>query len=178
MEALPGGADICPEWARPVLDRILNAYQRHFDIFRNHRLLGQELPAMASFYSRGEKYVLTKRAKLWAVECYEHVLFFAPETLTAEEFSKISAFVEEAERELVKPHPEHMYTYLSAIILCQKADEDALRALRRYKMRKNYKFSLHGWCNARLAAYEIGGAKTLTNADGKELKKTLRKILT
>lgn len=176
MEGFPGPTNHCPDWAAPVLQRILEAYRRHFDIEMEPEVMGRRVAAMASFHSRGEKFVLTKKAQLWAVECHEHILFFVIPHLTVADVAEATDLLEQLEQELVKPHSEHMYTYLSAMFLIQKADREALRALRRYKMRKSYHFSLHGWCHVRLAAMDINGQVT-TNGDGKELRKTLSKIM-
>lgn len=177
MEALPVGSKLCPEWARPALEKVLLAYRRNFDISWDCSFLGRNLPAMAKFSSRGEKYVLVKKAKLWAMECYEHVLFLTPEVLTIAALEDITSLLAEAERELVKPHSEHMYTYLTAVILPQAGDEEAIRALRRFKKRKNYKLSFYGWSHMRLAVCLADGSLIETNADGKDLKKMLRKTL-
>ncbi len=156
-----------------ALDHLLQSYSANFDIYHDYNLLGSILPAFASFHSRGERYVLSKKAKLWAAECNEHALFFVFDKLDLSALKQITTFLETAEKELVLPHSEHMYTYLSAIILAHSADDQAIELLNQYKFRKSYLFSLRGWCHGRLALYTLADKQAYSNKDGRELRNML-----
>lgn len=174
--------------SKDLLNRLLKPYRRYFDIFENYNLFGKNIPAMAAFHSRGEKYVLTKKAKLWGVECHEYVFFFQPEILTADTFNEIAELLKKAENEFVKPHDEHMYTHLTAIISTEKTDQEAEKMLSSFKSRKNYLLSLHGWSDIRMVMIETaetrGDAEDtesfrfVFNKDGRETAKMLMNELT
>lgn len=161
-------------WADAALTHLLRSYVENFDIYRNYTLQQEELMAFASFHSRGERYVLSKKANLWAAECNEHVLFFGEEELDEARLRCIIRLLESAETELVKPHSEHMYTYLSAVILCQSATAAALAQLKSYRFRHNYLLSLQGWCHGRLAVYTFFDQQAYSNKDGKEIRLLLQ----
>ena len=57
------------------LDELLDRYRANFDISAPYRVGERTYPAYARFFSLGEKYVLKKEAKLWAIRAYEHVFF-------------------------------------------------------------------------------------------------------
>ena len=77
----------------------------------------------------------------------------------------------------IHPHPEHMYSHITAILLCNAAQPDALELLERYKKSANFKLSLHGWMEYRIAAVDLSTAEVFTNRKGKELKKSLAKVI-
>lgn len=172
----------------PLLKRLLKPYRRYFDIFENYDLFGTKIPVMAAFHSRGEKYVLTKKAKLWGVECHEYVFFFQTEKLTADAFDEMAELLKKAETEFVKPHDEHMYTHLTAIISAEKTDSEAEKMLCAFKSRKNYLFSLHGWSDIRMVLIETAETKKdsedtesfhiASNKNGRETAKLLMSELT
>lgn len=160
----------------------MNPYRRYFDIRENETLFGKKIPATAEFHSRGEKYVLSKKAKLWGVENHEYVFFFELPCLTVSESDEIISFLKTAEKELVKPHDEHMYTYLTAVIAADSTDSDAEKNLCRFKMRKNYLFSLHGWSTVRMVLIDTNSlhreeVKCVSNKDGDEVRKMFLKEL-
>ncbi len=168
---------VASEQCQNALEQILEAYRRYFDIVRNHTLLGTTLPAMAKYYSRGERYVLTKRAKLWAMECYEYALFFTPAQLGSDGLRQITNYLEACEEHLVNPHSEHMYTYITGIILTDSLPEGISSLVSKYKWRRSYRLSFRGWCHIRLAVLDVSTGTVATNWDGKELRKTLRAAL-
>ena len=46
---------------------------------------------------------------------------------------------------LINPKPDHIYSYITAIFVCDSCDEEAERTLKKCKIFKNFKFSIHGW---------------------------------
>ena len=76
---------------------------------------------------------------------------------------------------LVKPHAQHMYTYLTALVLCDEADEQALRALTKKRHRREFKLSLHGWMEFRIAAVDLSTGEITTNRAGKPFGKDLKR---
>jgi hypothetical protein len=159
------------------LDWVLKSYESYFDITRQYRIFDWEVPAFARFCSRSERYVLSKRAKLWGAEAYEYLFFFCEETLTLSRWEEIRDLLIRSEGELVKPHNEHMYSYVSAVILCEKIDPAAKKAVRAFRCQKNYRFSWHGWMAARVAAVCWPDGEMVSNKAGKDIQKHLMRII-
>ena len=58
-----------------LLNRVLAAHEAYYDIRRDYLFEGKRFPAFAEFHTYGEKYVLTKRAKLWEVNTHDFMFF-------------------------------------------------------------------------------------------------------
>lgn len=154
---------------------LLNSYEAYYDIARVDD--GSPLLATCDFHSTSERYVLTKKAKLWAAETNEYVFVFHVSELTMDSFARCRDLALERGMEKIHPHPEHMYSHITAILLCDAAQPDALEMLERYKKSANFKLSLHGWMEYRIAAVDLSTAEVFTNRKGKELKKTLCQVI-
>lgn len=154
---------------------LLNSYEAYYDIA--HVDNGSPLVATCDFHSTSERYVLVKRAKLWAAETNEYVFVFHVDELTMDSLARCRDLALEQGMEKIHPHPEHMYSYITAILLCNAAQPDALELLERYKKSANFKLSLHGWMEYRIAAVDLSTAEVFTNRKGKELKKSLAKVI-
>ena len=67
------------------LEKLLNAYSHHYNIFHDIAVEGGSFPAAAFFFLRDENYLLSRRHVLSAVENYEYVYFYITDNLTASE---------------------------------------------------------------------------------------------
>ena len=76
----------------------------------------------------------------------------------------------------VKPHSQHMYTYLTAVALYDSARPDALERLKKLKKRREFKLSLHGWMEFRIAAVDLSNGEITVNRAGKALAKDLKRL--
>lgn len=154
---------------------LLNSYEAYYDIARVDD--GSPLVATCDFHSTSERYVLTKKAKLWAAETNEYVFLFHVPELNMDSLAVCRDLALEQGMEKIHPHPEHMYSHITAILLCDSVQPDALELLERYKKSANFKLSLHGWMEYRIAAVDLSTAEVFTNRKGKELKKTLCQVI-
>lgn len=154
---------------------LLNSYEAYYDIARVDD--GSPLVATCDFHSTSERYVLTKKAKLWAAETNEYVFLFHVPELNMDSLAVCRDLALEQGMEKIHPHPEHMYSHITAILLCDSVQPDALELLERYKKSANFKLSLHGWMEYRIAAVDLSTAEVFTNRKGKELRKNLFKVM-
>ena len=65
---------------------LIDAYEAYYDITRVED--GAPLMATMDFHSTSEKYVLVKRAKLWAAETNEYVFLFHVDELTMDSLAQ------------------------------------------------------------------------------------------
>ena len=154
---------------------LLDSYEAYYDIARVDNCL--PLVATCDFHSTSEQYVLTKKAKLWAAETNEYVFVFHVPQLTHDALVQCREIALEQGMAKIHPHSEHMYSHITAILLCGSTQPDALEELRRYKKSANFKLSLHGWMEYRIAAVDLSTAEVTTNRKGKELIKSLRRVI-
>lgn len=84
-----------------LFTRLLNAYTAYYDV---ERVEGQEpLVATAFFHVHGVKYVLVKRAQLWAADNNEFVYFFSCPHLTVERYEQCLQLAYDRGSQLIHP---------------------------------------------------------------------------
>jgi len=165
------------------LQKLLFRYRANFDITKDYYLAGKLYPAYAFFSSYGEKYVLKKEAKLWAIKAFEHVLFLKEDQVTEETLKKIRDIIDnDAEPILVRknekyPEKDHMCSYLTFVILTEKTPDTATaKAIKRFSYDKGYLFNFRGHSEAKLAVVSMDEEKVCTNRNGRDLRSLLESI--
>ena len=159
------------------LEKLLVVYQNYFDILRDVSIDGVTFPATAEFHSRSEKYVLVKAAQIWATESNEYAYFYIADKLGADELDKVYQTARDAGLKLVKPHSEHMYSYVTLVILADEIDKDVKEAIKKIRFEKSFRLSLHGWMEFRIAAINLSNGEIITNRKGKDVRAILEQNL-
>ena len=158
-----------------VLERLKKAYAAYFDIEEIND--GTALKALCSYHTRDSQYVLVKKAELWAAENHEYLYLWDAGHLDAGMVERIFRRTLADGEPRVKPHAQHRYTYLTAVALYDSAQPDALAQLKKLKKRREYKLSLHGWMEFRIAAVDLStGEVTVNRAGGKALGRDLKRL--
>ena len=162
---------------RPViLEKLLASYDAWYDVTLGD--LGSTLPlkAFCIHRSRKEKYVLSRKAKLWAVEANDYLYLFSMEKLDKYQAEACVSFSVEDALPRVKPHSEHMYSFITAVFVADEIEQDALKFIRWRRFNKSYKLGLHGSSPLKTAALDIGREKIVTNNMGRDLRKQIKNI--
>lgn len=134
------------------------------------------LHALCSYHSRDSQYVLVKKAELWAAEHHEYLYLFSASHLDEATVDAAYQRVLEDGEPRVKPHAQHMYTYLTALVLYDSADPAALAQLKKLKRRREFKLSLYGWMEFRIAAVDCSTGEFTVNRSGKLILKDLKRL--
>lgn len=156
-----------------VLAHLLKAHKAYYDIQRDYSFGGRTFPGYAEFHTHGEKYVLSKKAKLWEVDAHEYLFFTTAETASPALVDNLIAFMTTEALLKVKATPNHMTSYLSLIIIADHASEQSISTIKHARFRKNFQFGLRGWSDLRVALIDLETMQVYTNGQGKELKPTL-----
>ncbi|MDD3393315.1 MAG: hypothetical protein PHG19_01560 [Anaerotignum sp.] len=159
------------------LQKLMPSYEAYFDIKNNVSIGSRKFPAIAQFHSRSEKYVLVHSAKIWSTEMNEYVYFAFADTPSLQDFLSLKGDVLEAGLAQIKPHSEHMYSYVTLILAADGLPEEIIKEIKKTKYHKTYLFSLHGWMYLRIAAVDLSNGTVYTNHRGKELLPLLQNIL-
>ena len=157
-----------------AIEGLIKACAAYYDIEEIHD--GTPLKALCAYHMRDSQYVLVKKAELWVAENHEYLYLWDAgrlDTAMVEEiFQKTLADGEPR----VRPHSQHMYTYLTAVALYSSAQPDALERLKKLKKRREFKLSLHGWMEFRIAAVDLSNGDITVNRAGKALAKDLKRL--
>jgi len=160
-----------------VLDILLNSYTAYYNIKKNVAINEIVYDAVAEYHSRGEKYILVKKAKLWAAETNEYVYIISCDILDKATLQKLISNIIDESLKIIKPHNEHMVSYISLIIITNQANNDALTEAAKKTFKKSFKFSFHGWTELRIAVIDINKKSITINPSGKEIGTNFRKTL-
>ncbi len=162
---------------------LLKRYEANFDITENFSLGDNTYPAYAQFFSLGEKYVLKKEAKLWAIRAYEHVLFIKTDEVTENTLAGLKETIDKhMEPGLVRkgekyPEKDHMCSYLTFVIISEKTpDKEIQKAIKKFSYDKGYLFGFRGHSQARIGCAFLDSESVISNYAGKELKPLLTNI--
>lgn len=158
-----------------LLERVLDTYSRWYDVERCDE---KDLPlaATAQFHEHGTGYVLVKRAQTWVADRHEYTYFFTTDHLTKDIYDKLLAKTLELGEPLVNPVAGHMSTNIVMVVVCDSADEDALAALKKCRIKKSFQFSLKGWMEVQTAAIDVGKATITANAAAANTAKFLKNV--
>ena len=132
---------------------------------------------MCAFHQRDSQYVLTKKAELWASDSHEYLYLWSLEVLDDAALDRIFAYVLQDGEGRIHPHAQHMFTYLTAVVLYDSAQPQTLARLKKLKKRREYKLSLHGWMEFRIAAVDASTAEMTVNRSGKRMEKDTRRLV-
>ncbi|MEY8417915.1 hypothetical protein AALA83_01380 [Oscillospiraceae bacterium 44-5] len=157
-----------------VLEELKSAYAAYYDVEGVHD--GSALKALCSYHTRDSQYVLVKKAELWAAENHEYLYLWDAEELDGAMVEEIFQRTLADGEPRVHPHSQHMYTYLTAVALYSSAQPDALAQLKKLKKRREYKLSLHGWMEFRIAAVDLSTGELTVNRAGRALAKDLKRL--
>ena len=157
-----------------VIQGLKKAYTAYFDIEEIDD--GTALRARCAYHMRDSQYVLVKKAELWAAECHEYLYLWDAGSLDGKQLEEIVRRTLEDGEPRVTPHAQHMYTYLTAVTLYDSAQPDALEQLKKLRKRREYKLSLHGWMEFRIAAVDLSTGEITVNRAGKALAKDLKRL--
>jgi hypothetical protein len=158
-----------------VVEGLKQIYSAYYDIEPVSD--GTALKALCSYHMRDSQYVLVKKAELWVAENHEYLYLWAVDRLDTAAVEEIFQRVLTDGEPRVKPHSQHMYTYLTAVVLYDSADPQALAQLKKLKKRREFLLSLHGWMEFRIAAVDLSTVEITTNRSGKVMNKDLKRLV-
>lgn len=138
---------------------------------------GYPLVARCDFFEHSQKYVISRKAELWSADREEFLYLFSVHELTMDLFEKCRDYVYDDGMERLSAGPGHMYTYLTAVFLCDTCDAKVVRALKKTRIYKSFHFSLHGWMDHHTALVELSTGQIDANPGGRHTAKFLKKVL-
>lgn len=159
-----------------AISKLLESYKAYFNItlFEEEQ---KPLTAICEFFEHSEKFVLSRKAQLWASEAEEFIYLFDVEKLTLENYEKCRDYAREDGMKRAHIGPGHMYTYITPIFVCDTCDADAKKALKKCRIYQSFRFSLHGWMDFHTAVFEVKTNNISTNRSGKCVEKILKNVL-
>lgn len=167
---------------RSVFEEVLkDSYGAYYNIIEPELAQNEcpeDLPLAfrADYFSRAEKYWLSKNIPIWGNEKNEFAYIFSAPEFTEELAERCVTFALENGLPRVRPHKEHQYTNIQVVLLADGFSDNVIKAVNKRSFSKSYKFSLHGYSTLLLAAVDVGKGKAYTNKAGRDLVKYFKKL--
>lgn len=164
-------------WAESARDKLIAHYAEHFEIRRSVELGDLTVPLVFIMRNSQPKSYLGFSMKNAAMgpEACEIVLVMHEREFGGDTLERMRGLITLAEKEYIKPGKDHGFTFISVALLCESVDAAAAKALKKYKLRKDYP-SGGGWMLARAAVTARDGA-SFCNRDGADFARLLKKQL-
>ncbi|MCI9121389.1 MAG: hypothetical protein HFG00_07690 [Oscillibacter sp.] len=155
------------------LEQLLNAYSHQYDVTRDVTVEGGSFPAAAHYFLRDEHYLVRRDKQFYATEQHDYTYFYVADHLDASEARAQMDLALRAGRKEVRPHKEHMCSYVTLVVVAGTIDPEAKKLLKKTRFQKNFRLSLHGWMEFHIAAMECSTGDFLSNPAGRGVRKTL-----
>ena len=155
------------------LETLCAIYAHQYDIDREGKDGGGVFPATATYFLRDENYLISRKHVLSAVENYDYLYFCLADHLDAPTLQKYIHRSMELGKARVRPHKEHMSSFITLVILADTMDDEAKNLLKKTRMRKYFRFAFHGWMEYRIAAMEVSTQQVFSNPAGRDTGKLL-----
>lgn len=156
-----------------MLNKLLDAYSHLYDIERDVEIDGNPYPAAATYYLRDENYLISKQHVLSAFEQHEYVTFLLTDHLDVPTLEKHIGLTKQAGLSKIKPTKEHMFSFVTLVVLANTIDPEAQRLIKHTHFRRNYLMTFHGWMEYHVAAMETSTNRFFSNPAGKGARKIL-----
>jgi len=149
--------------------------QRSFDIARDHSLSGARYDLFAEFRMRNEKFVVSKKAVIYAFENNEYCLMrYSPE-LSMDDTSRFADDIVRAVSELVKPDGEHMSSVLTGVLVFGDGRGETIaksaEVVRRFRYHRSFALGFRGWVDIRLLLVSLKEGVIAANKRGEQVIK-------
>ena len=159
----------------PVVSRLLNSFTSYYNINLSEE--ASYLVARCDYFEKSERFMVSKKANLWTANAEEFIYLFYTPNLTEQIYEECMKLVAESWPAQAHIGPDHMYTYVTPLFVCDSYEETAAKKLKKCRIYKSYKFSCHGLMEYHTALVCDGGKEVISNSRGSCVKKMINKVL-
>ena len=163
-----------PISSQELLAKIDKAYRVYYDP-AEIRPGPDSLVARYTYRRTDQAYVLTRKATVWSTETNEHVFVFSIPHLTEALWRECRDEALRRGMDCIRPHSEHRCSMITALVLCGKSDDKALRAAESCRLRKYFRFGFHGWMDFRSAVVVLDPPEVHVNRAAADMQEFLKK---
>lgn len=159
-----------------LLEHILVHYRQCYDVTTPPES-EEPLVAIADFHEHQTGYMLVRKAEMWSADRHEYAYFYSVPHLTSTLAEELIAKTRKLGEVKVDPVSGHMSSSIVAIFLCDSSDEEARRVVKKYHMRKSFRFSLRGWMEGHTAMVDLSDGTVIANGAGRNNARFLKSLL-
>jgi len=158
------------------IELLTESYCAYYDIHESDGSCELPLCFRADYYSRDERYWLTKKIPIWGNETNEFAYIFSAPAFDQALAAKCIDYALNEALPLVKPHKEHQYTNVKVVMIADTVDKSVATYVKKRSFSKSYRFSLHGYTTLKSGILDMSQEKLYHNAAGHELADYFSKL--
>ncbi len=159
------------------LENIEKKLQGYFDLEKNFLYKEINFELYAKFFTRSERYILTKKAKIFGIESNEHCFVKNYTELDKEKLQEFIQLLKSACVDFVAPHEEHMSSIVTGVlVLDQSCEKDLINIVEKFKYQKSFALGLKGWADIRIILVFLDKGEVFTNKKGREVKEVYKVV--
>lgn len=160
------------------LENLENKLRNSFDLYRDYPLGSEMFNLYARYYIRTERYMLSKKAKIYGLESHEHILLKHLDSLDEHSINDFTDCIVNSIEEVVEPHPEHMSSIVTGVMVVENSlsnlGSDLVNSVRKFNYHKGYSFGLRGWVDVRILIVSLKDGIVISNKKGREVEKLFK----
>ena len=150
------------------VNELANKYTALFDVYRDEKLDEFSLPFMAIYKRRDERYMLSKKIKVYGVENQQLVFTSVCQEKITSNYIK----------EFQKAIEANMSTIMLGItVIDQEIDEKTVKEVKRFRKLKFLKFGFQGWLEMYAVLINLKDNSVYVHPKGKPFVKSIEKML-
>lgn len=160
------------------IHQLSNKYVTCFDVYRDETLGDTPLAFMAKYKRRDEKYMISKKVKVWGVENQQYIFVTSTtEPVSNDLLNRFQKNIRDQLDQYVVQHHEHMSTiFLGVVVTDQPVGENLVKGVRKYRKLKFIKYGLHGWAEVYIAIVDLQQESVYIHPKGKPFAEPLEKM--
>lgn len=157
------------------LDNIQKKLENSFNISRDLNINNITYDLFAEYHLRNEKYLMVKKAVVYAFENNEYCLIKYYKEFNVDDYKIFADSLINSIESIVNPSKEHMSSIITGVILTEKIQDEDLKNIRKkveqFKYNKGFAFGFKGWADIRLILVSLNEGLIAANKKGKEVSK-------
>lgn len=152
------------------LDNIETKLQGSFDIERDYIINDYTYHMFARFNSRTERYIITRKTVIDAVETNEYCFIKHFTSINEDELQRFIDLLIKSIDLVIDFDHGHMSSFITGlIILDNKPSDHIIKKIEKYKYHKAFAFGFKGWVDIRLILVTMNEKYIVSNKKGREV---------
>lgn len=152
-----------------VVHELANIYVPFFDVERGGKVGSTDIAFSAVYNRRDERYMFTKKIKVWGVDNQQIVFVTTPDLEVSEAYiDRMMNDMIDCTNEYVKPHGEHMSTVFTGVIITdQPVTSEVIHTILKIRKLNFFKFGIQGWMEMYIAILDLSKKEIYMHKKGK-----------
>lgn len=160
------------------LENLENKLKSSFDLYRNSQVGDKFYDLYARYYIRTERYLLSKKAKIYGLESHEYILLKSVDSLDEHVLETFTDNLIKAIGHVVEPHSEHMSSIVTGVIVVgdklNHKNPDLVNKIHKFNYHRGFLFGLRGWVDVRLLIVSLKDGIVISNKKGREVEQVYK----